>query len=92
MLQRIAVSQPLPGVVTNELPGTVLAGTAQELSCQDALDLSAGLPPGSPTYAQGVAIIDSSRPLHVTVTRAFLNDPQTFLRRLGPEGDDTRDR
>ena len=70
VLQRIAVSYPLPGVVTNELPGTVSAGTAQQLSCQDALDLGATLPPGSPTYAQGVAVVDSSRPLHVTVTRS----------------------
>lgn len=71
VLQRIAVSYPLPGVVTNELPGTVSADTAQQLSCQDALDLGATLPPGSPTYAQGVAVVDSSRPLHVTVTRSI---------------------
>jgi len=70
VLQRVAVSYPLPGVVTNELPGTVSAGTAQELSCQDALDLGAVLPPGSPTYAQGIAVIDSNKPLQITVTRS----------------------
>ena len=70
VLQRVAVSYPLPGVVTNELPAVVTAGTAQELSCQDALDLGAVLPPASPTYAQGMAVIDSSKPLQITVTRS----------------------
>ncbi len=65
----------LPGWTSDRIETALPAGTATQASCQDALDLAAQNPPppfAIPPYVQGFAIVQSSRPLEVHVTRSVV--------------------
>lgn len=85
----------LPGWVSNRVAATLPAGTASQASCQDALDLALLIPPppfSLPAYAQGFAIIQSSRPLDVQRSHAVempggqvaLTSQAIAVRRIAP--------
>ena len=63
----------VPGWASDRIATALPSRTGTQASCQDVLDLQAVLPPPPiplPTYAQGFAMIQSSRPLDVHVTHA----------------------